>query len=144
VTGSLLFPDPPREVPGHRGIKISLRAAHVLCVGLLTALYLIDIGADAERLDAARRVWLWATIGSGGAILVLDLYQSAAFLLQLRGAVLILKLACVAGLQRMGDATGWVLAALVIVSVISSHAPSRWRYRVLIGSGRIKGADSRG
>lgn len=141
---SALFPDPPRELPGQRLIKICLRAVHVLCVGLLTATYLLELGAEPERLAAARETWLTATIASGGAILTLDLYQSGAFLLQARGAVLFLKLGCLLFLSHLGDAAGVVLAGLIVISVISSHAPSRWRYRVLIGAGRVRGADTPG
>jgi len=144
VMGSILFPDPPREFPGQRVLKISLRAVHVLCAGLLTATHLLDLGADPGRLAGARETWLVATIASGGAILALDLFQSGAFLLQTRGAVLYLKLGCLLFLTRMGDAAGYVLAALIVISVISSHAPSRWRYRVWIGAGNVRGADTRG
>ncbi|MCB9902922.1 MAG: hypothetical protein H6831_00795 [Planctomycetes bacterium] len=141
---SILFPDPPRELPGQRLIKISLRAVHVLCVGVLTATYLLDLGTNPQRLAEARETWLAATVATGSTILALDLYQSGAFLLQVRGAVLFLKLGCLLFLARMGDAAGYVLAALVLVSVISSHAPSRWRYRVLVGGGRVRGADTPG
>jgi hypothetical protein len=141
---SVLFPDPPRQFPGNRAVKISLRAVHVLCVGMLTASYLLDLGGSPERLAEVRETWLAATIASGGAILTLDLFQSGAFLLQTRGAVLYLKLGCLVFLSRMGDAAGPVLAALIVISVISSHAPSRWRYRVWIGAGRVRGADTPG
>ena len=139
---SALFPDPPRELPGQRGIKIALRAVHVLCAGVLTATYLLDLGAEPEPIAAAREAWFSATIASGGAILALDLYQSAAFLLQVRGAVLLAKLACVASLGALGDAAGYALAGVVLVSVVSSHAPSRWRYKVLVPG--VRGSRSAG
>ena len=43
-----------------------------------------------------------------------------------------------------GSYRGIVLAALVVISVVSSHAPGKLRYLVLLGGGRITGSDSRG
>ena len=36
---SVLFPDPPRNLPGRRGLKITLRAIDVLCAGALVDAY---------------------------------------------------------------------------------------------------------
>ena len=134
----LLFPDPVRDLPGQRILKIFLRAAHVLCAGTLTGGHLV--GGDPDLL----RHWLWATIATGALILMLDLYQSCAFLLQVRGAVLLVKFAGLAAALALPESTGTLLAVLVLLSVVSSHAPSRWRYRLLVGAGRIKGAESKG
>ena len=137
MTRAALFPDPPREFPGQRLLKVSLRAAHVLCAGVFAATYVLDE-------PTARDAWLVATVASGGAILAADLYQSAAFLLQTRGLVLLAKLVVVAALPHSGSAAPWLVSALVVGSVLSSHAPSRVRYFVWVGRGRVKGDESRG
>lgn len=134
----LLLPAEPRRLPGHRGLKVCLRAVHTLAAGVLVGAWLLDAP------DPARATWLWATIASGAAMLLLDLVESGAFLLQLRGAVLLAKLALLAGLPMYGNAGGEVLAGLFLVAVVSSHAPSRWRYLVLLGRSRVTGATTKG
>ena len=134
----LIFPETPRRMPGHRGIKISLRAVHTLCAGVLVGAYLLDAAA------ADRAWWLWAAVGTGCAMLLLDLVESGAFLLQVRGAVLLTKVMLVLGIGYYGEHAGAVLAGLFVLAVISSHAPSKLRYFVLVGGDRIKGATSKG
>lgn len=134
----LLFPDPPREFPGKRGLKITLRSVHVLCAALLLGAWVHDAAA-AER----GRVLL-LTAGSGCAILLLDLYESCAFVLQVRGLVLLVKLAGVAVLTILPGGQAVLLAALLLLSVVSSHAPSKVRYHLLFGRGRVRGARSPG
>ncbi len=135
---SLLFPDPPRDLPGHRMLKISLRAVHVFCVALFVGAVFFDLS------PATRSPWLGATIATGMALLLLDLYESAVFLVQTRGLLVVTKISCLALLPAFGEAGRWVLAVLMIVSVLSSHAPSRVRYFMLWGRGRLRPTDSKG
>lgn len=134
----LLFPDPPRDFAVRRGLKVLLRSAHVLCAGVF-------VGAHVFGADAVQRTpWLVATLATGFAILLLDLHESAAFLLQVRGAVVLVKLAVLALLPQFGEYQAAVLCALVVVSVCSSHAPSRIRYAVLVGRDKIARGRSKG
>jgi hypothetical protein len=135
---SLLFSPRPREFPGRRALKILLRAAHVLSGGILTGLYISGAG------DALSDRWLVGAIGSGALILLLDLHESGVFLLQVRGFVVIGKIALLAALPLFGARAGWILAALVVASVLSSHAPSTIRYFVTFGKDRFKGAKTKG
>ena len=131
--GTLLFPDPPRDFPGRRLLKIGLRAAHVVCASLCLGAYAFDVG---ERVP-----WLLAAIGSGLLIVALDLHESAAFLLQVRGLVVVTKIVALAFLPQGG---AWLLAGIVLVSVLSSHAPGSVRHRVLFGRGRVRAAETHG
>lgn len=133
----LLFPPEPRSFRGRRGLKILFRAVHVLCAGVLTGAYLLDVGAS-------RRGWLTATVASGTAILLLDLYESGVFLLQLRGLVVAGKIAVLVALPHFEKHAGWVLAALVVVSSLTSHAPGRVRYFLVLGGGKFRGAETKG
>ncbi|MDF1798364.1 MAG: hypothetical protein P1V81_04240 [Planctomycetota bacterium] len=135
---ALLFPARPRRLPGHRAIKILLRAMHALSAGILVGAYLLD----ASPAEESR--WLLLTVGTGCLMLLLDLVESAAFLLQVRGVVLVVKLIAVAALGLFGDAGGEMLAAVFLLAVVSSHAPSKVRYHLLVSSDRIKGATSKG
>jgi len=130
-----LFPEPPREFPGRRFLKIVLRAIHVLFAGVL-------VGAYAFSVES-RGTWLAGTIASGVLLLLLDLHESGAFLLQVRGLVVVLKIGLVAALPWLDPWQPWALGFLVVLSVLSSHAPARIRYRVVVGS-RVRGAETRG
>ena len=129
----LLFPDEPRDFLGRRTLKGIFRAAHVLCAGVLLGAYAFDV----ER--AVRIGWLLAAMGTGCLILLLDLYESAAMLLQVRGLVVLFKLALLATVPWLGV---WALGFIVLVSVYSSHAPASFRHRNLIGG--IKGSETKG
>ncbi len=135
---SLLFPARPRELPGRRMLKIVLRAAHVLCAGILVGSYMFDVEASLKT------TWLVATIGTGMLILLLDLHESAAFLFQVRGLVIAIKLGLLAALPLFEPYQTWVLAFLVIGSVISSHAPSKVRYFVLVLGDKVRAGTSKG
>ena len=136
--GRLLFPDPPRDLPGRRILKVSLRACHVLCVALFVGAVFFDIAADTQS------TWRTATIGTGMILLVLDLHESAVFLLQTRGLLVITKITSVALLPAFGTWGRWILLVLLVVSVVSSHAPSRVRYFLIWGRGRLRPTDSKG
>ena len=135
---ALLFPDPPRDLPGRRALKIGLRAVHVLCVAGLAGAYLFDV-PPAESAG-----WYRAALASGAVLLLLDLHESAVFVFQVRGLVVATKLLLLALLPAFGAGAKWVLAALVIISVISSHAPGRIRYRLWWGEDRLRATDSKG
>jgi len=132
-----LFPDSPREFPGRRAIKIGLRAIHVLCTGVLTGSYLLDAAPEL------RETWFLAAIASGVILLLFDLTETSAFLLQVRGFVVVTKIVLVSTLAYWTPHEGLVLAGIVLVSVVFSHAPSKVRYFMPFGS-KIPGSQSRG
>jgi hypothetical protein len=135
---AFFLPDEPRDFPARRWVKMALRAAHVLTTGILCGAYLF------EASGAQRTPWLIGATLSGLLILLLDLYESGAFLLQVRGLVVLAKVGVLAALPVFGPGAGWILACLVLVSVVSSHASSKVRYFVVLGGGGIKGARSKG
>jgi len=133
----LFFPDPPRDFPGRRGLKIVLRGLHVVCVALFA-------GAVAFHADAGdHSFWLWATVASGALILALDLHETAAFVLQVRGVVVGAKILVLGTLHMLSDQQAiWLLGIVIVISVVSSHAPGSIRHKVLFGSAR--GAETSG
>jgi hypothetical protein len=130
---AILFPDPPRDFPGRRLLKIGLRGVHVLCASLCVGAYAFD--------SPDRAPWLVATIGTGLLLLALDLHQSAAFLLEVRGAFVVAKVVALAFVPAGG---AWLLGAIVLLSVVSSHAPGEVRHRLLFSRGRIRVAETHG
>lgn len=135
---AILAPDEPRDFAGHRALKLALRAGHVLSASVYAAGHILDAG------KAGHDEWLAAALISGLLILLLDLYESGAFLLQLRGLFLVAKLALLAGLHLADVESGWALGALVFASVVSSHAPGSVRHYLVWGRGAIRGPDSLG
>ena len=59
---ALLFPDPPRRIPRHRALGLTLRTAHLMTFGALLGGHFFDV--DPARLLP----FLVATIASGGGI----------------------------------------------------------------------------
>lgn len=134
----ILIPLEPRQYAGQRWIKMMVRSGHVVLSG-------VYLGALVFQVEAAARTpWFLATMLSGLLMICLDLYESGAFLLQLRGLVVGVKLLLLALIPTFGAAGVWVLAAIAFVSVISSHASARFRYFLIWGRGRIKGAETKG
>lgn len=134
----VLIPPEPRRYPGQRWVKMCARSSHVIFVG-------IYLGALVFRIDTTGRLpWFLAALLSGFLMVCLDLYESGAFLLQLRGMVTACKLVLLALLPLFGGAAVWVVAAVAFCSVISSHASSKFRYYLVWGRGKIKGGEMRG
>lgn len=134
----LFIPSDPRRFPGQRSVKILLRSAHVLLSAGLFGAYLF--GVDG----AARGPWLAGAIASGLLLLCLDLYETGAFLLQARGLIVLVKLAVLFVLPWFRPYEAWVLGVVMVGSVLSSHAPSKFRYFLIAGRGRIRGAETKG
>ncbi len=133
-----LIPPEPRRYAGQRWVKIMARSTHVVLSGIYLGAFVF--GAD----PATRWPWFLATLLSGLLMICLDLYESGAFLLQLRGLVVTVKLILLAFLPSFGEAGVWVIALIAFFSVISSHASSNFRYYLIWGRGRIKAAETKG
>ncbi len=135
---ALLFPERPRSFDARRTVKIVLRAAHVLLVAVLLGGTVFGVG------PAAVQPWWLAAVLSGVLLLLLDLYESAAMMLQVRGLVVLIKIGTLVIWPKLGSWQPWVLGLLVLVSVISSHAPSSFRYAMVLGRGRVSGSQTKG
>lgn len=110
----------------------------MLCAAILTGAYVLGAAPEISQ------PWLHAALLTGLLILLLDLHESAAFLLQVRGLVVIVKLLLIAALPWLGGHATWVLTAILLASVVSSHAPGRVRYFLLVGRSGITGGRSKG
>ncbi|MQC83165.1 MAG: hypothetical protein DWG75_02800 [Chloroflexi bacterium] len=135
---ALLAPEGRGSAGGwQRVVKISLRAAHVLGAGVFAGgVVLGEPSADLEG-------WLILLVGAGAAVLVFDVIDSPAFLIQTKGVVVLVKLAVLA-LIVVSGAGEWLLAPILFASVVSSHAPSSVRHRVLIFRDRVHGGHANG
>lgn len=119
---SILFPVPQRSFTGQRWVRISLRTAHLIAMAFL-------VGGTAQgHAPLAQPVALWATLISGALFIAVELYNTAIWLVQVKGvAVLVKVLLLGAGVAAPDSALAFFLAAIVIGG-ISSHMPGRFRY----------------
>ncbi len=117
-----LFPHPPRGFPGRRWVNIALRTVHLLGVAGMGGGWLY--GADPE----AWRPYLWLTLASGTAMVVLELAATCLWVLQLRGLAVVAKLALIGLDAPFPESTPWVLAAVIVLSSVFAHAPADVRY----------------
>ena len=120
-----------------RWLKITLRASHVLGAAIVAGG--VVLGVTGEELEG----WLFLLVGSGVAVLAFDVAESPAFLIQTKGVVVLLKLAVLAAIVVSGSGD-WLLAPILFASVVSSHAPSGLRHRVLVFGDRVRGRSSNG
>jgi hypothetical protein len=122
----LLCPEPARELPGERAIRIALRTAHIGATGIL-------LGGHFFSVDATRLLpWLWLAIGTGAVFVALELYGSCVWLAQGRGLLTLAKLALLAVVPVFWAQRIWLLLAAVVIGSVGSHMSSRLRYYSLI------------
>ena len=105
-----------------RWSKISLRTLHLLSVAGVG-------GGVLFTLD--KNLWInywWLALASGFLLMLIDAISNPVWLVQIRGLVIYLKVIL---LVLMGVQPGWapvLLATVIIISGIVSHAPSQLRY----------------
>ncbi len=105
-----------------RWSKISLRSLHLLAVagvggGILFAL----------EKDLWINYW-WLALVSGVLMMLMDITANPVWIVQVRGIVIMLKLLLLA---LLGSNPGWdsfLLAIIIIISAVISHAPGKLRY----------------
>jgi hypothetical protein len=105
-----------------RWSKISLRTLHLLAVagvggGILFAL----------EKDLWVNYW-WLALVSGVLMMVMDIAANPVWMVQVRGVVILFKLILLA---LLGTFPGWdsfLLAVIIIISAVISHAPGKLRY----------------
>ncbi len=105
-----------------RWTKISLRTLHLLAVagvggGILFAL-------DQE-------LWIsywWLALVSGVLMMLMDIAANPVWIVQVRGIVILLKLILLALLGIYPAWDSFLLAVIIIISAVISHAPGKLRY----------------
>ena len=105
-----------------RWTKISLRTLHLLAVagvggGILFAL----------EKDLWINYW-WLALVSGVLMMVIDIVSNPVWIVQVRGLVIFLKLILLAFIGSNPSLDGLLLAVIIIMSGIISHAPGQLRY----------------
>jgi len=105
--------------------NVAVRTAHIAAMGVL-------LGGHAFDLPPGRLlVGLWATIGTGVALVALEAGPSTVWLHQGRGLMTLAKLALLGTVPFLWQCWGCRLAVLlgvVALGSVGSHAPARFRY----------------
>ncbi len=133
----LLFPEPARALPGERWVRITLRTAHILSSGILLGGHVFGI-AEQRLL-----VWLWLSIGTGGAFIAVELYNSCIWLLEVRGQLVIAKMLLLCLVPFFWEQRVWLIMLVLVIGSVSSHMPGRFRYYSFVYGG-VTGVDKRG
>ncbi len=123
---AILFPEPPRHVPGERGINIALRTAHLTTSGILLGGHTFDV--PAHRLI----LFLYLTIASGLCLILLELYSSCRWIYLGKGVMVTLKIALVIAAGVWWEQRIVFLLLVVLISSVGSHMPARFRYYSLV------------
>ncbi len=122
---AFLFPEQPREFPYRRALRITLRALHILTTGVLLGGHIFQQPTDILE------PWLWFAILSGLAIFLTDIYSSFAVFFEIRGIVVLLKIALLSLVAIFWEQRIFLLVLILFIGAISSHMPKRYRHKVL-------------
>ena len=129
---------PSRHFPGQRWVRISLRSAHLLFMGLL-------LGGVAQGVPLAQLPEAyWGTIITGGVFALLDFYNTFVWIYQIKGWVVMLKIGLMAAAGSAGDHALLFLGMAVILGGISSHMPGNLRYYSILHRRVLKGEKTAG
>lgn len=118
---SILFPENKRGFRGKRWVNISLRSLHLL--GMLGA----GSGVLFSLPDAMWINYFWMLVISGSLMVVIELWTSAVWLVQLRGLSTVVKLGLLS-LMPLIEQDAVILFSVVLISGVFAHAPANIRY----------------
>lgn len=105
-----------------RWTKISLRTLHLLALAGVGGGVLFGLEKD---------LWVnywWLAMASGALMMLIDIISNPVWLLQIRGVVIYVKLILLACLGLYPDWDSFLLAVIIIISAVISHAPGKLRY----------------
>lgn len=120
-----------------RALRTTLRSLHVIA---FSAYYGGSIFAVSdERLGPA----LAAVLATGSAFMLFEIWRAPQWLHQLRGLCTFAKLVLFGFAVSRPDLRTLLLSAIVVIGVVVSHAPSRFRYFSPI-SGEVNESDGKG
>ena len=110
------------KVTVKRWTKISLRTLHLLSVA--------GVGGGVI-FGLEKSLWIsywWLALASGGLMMLVDIVSNRVWLVQIRGVTIFLKLFLLALLGVNPAWDSYLLATIIIISGVISHAPGNLRY----------------
>jgi len=127
---ALLFPAAPRPLPGLSRLELPLRVVHIAAMAVV-------LGATPYVADRRTlRFAILPMVFSGLGMLGIELARTWTFLLQVRGALTLVKFALITlGAVFPDQRFGWYLSASVL-AVLGAHLPEQlktWQFWTLPG-----------
>jgi hypothetical protein len=117
-----------------RWVRMSLRTAHLIAMGLLVGG--VAVGTPAGQMTLA----LWGTLLSGALFVALELYESWVFLVQVKGLAVLFKLVLLAGAVMFPGSALPLLIVAIVIGGFSSHMPGKYRYYSIFHGRALKGS----
>ena len=111
-----------RAIPGMRALRMTVRSAHVVAVATYFGGHVY--GISPERLGPA----LLAVLGTGAAFVLVEVVRAPAWMVQVRGAAALFKVGLMLGAVAWPPLGIPLLALALVVGVVVSHMPGRYRY----------------
>ena len=105
-----------------RWSKITLRTLHILSVAGIGGGILF--GIEREFWQA----YWWLSVVTGFGIVLIDALANRVWLIQVRGLAVYLKLVLLVCLWKFPARDVELLMAIIVLSAVISHAPSKLRY----------------
>ncbi len=105
-----------------RWTKISLRTLHILAVA--------GVGGGI-LFGLEKGLWInywWLALVSGVLMMLIDIISNPVWVVQVRGLVIFLKLILLAFMGNGAGLDSLLLALIIIISAVISHAPGKLRY----------------
>ena len=115
-----------------RAANIALRTVHIGVTGVLVGGHVFDVPADSLK------IWLVATILTGGLLTAVEAYPHLHWLYEGRGLLVLAKLALLCLIPWLWLYRVPILAAVIILGGVGSHMPARFRYYSIL-HGRMLG-----
>jgi hypothetical protein len=119
---ALLFPDPRRRLPHSRWWNIGARTVHLGATGVLLGGHAFGAG------EAALLPLLWVAIGSGAAMIAIEMYPTAHWAHQVCALFVYAKVGVLCLIPFMWAQRVPMLLAVLALASVGSHAPRRVRH----------------
>ena len=114
---SRLFPPSPRSFAGKRWVDIGLRCAHLVGVAGMGGGFLFGLP------EAQWQAFGQLTLASGGLLVLLYVWTSADWLLQVKGQAILLKLVLLGLAHFLPEWRAPLFVAVIVLSGVFAHAP---------------------
>jgi len=126
----VLFPACPRMFRGQRWLNIGLRSAHIVGVAGISGGFLFG-------LEEMRWMSFWyITLATGVVLSLLYVWSSAAWLFQLKGLVIVIKLLLLGVAVALPAWRAGLFMLIILISGLIAHAPGRVRGYGLVSGNR--------
>ncbi|HPQ24479.1 MAG: hypothetical protein KDI22_08780 [Gammaproteobacteria bacterium] len=117
----ILFPEPTRYFPGQRWVNIALRSLHLVGVAGIGSGFLFD------QAPAAWDTYWHLTLISGIALSILYLWNTAAWLFELKGLGIVIKVVLLGIAWGIPALRTELFILVIILSAVIAHATARVR-----------------